>query len=58
MTDVLFVLYSAAIPLVPLWGINYYRKNKNTTKKICCWILFLMQILISFGSIISYLGIV
>ena len=50
-----FIIYSAAIPLVPLYGTVYYR-DKNKIKRLCCWGLFAVQSLISLGSILSWLG--
>ncbi|MBO4848406.1 MAG: hypothetical protein J5586_04555 [Clostridia bacterium] len=54
LKTVLFVLYALMIPLVPLWGVRHYRRNKNGSKEIVCWVLFAVQTLVSVGSIISY----
>ena len=53
---VIFIIYCAVIPIVPLYGVEYYRRNDNELKKLCCWGLFVLQSIISIGSIIGWLG--
>ena len=51
---VAFVLYTAAIPLVPLWGANHYKKIGNSAKRAVCIALFAVQALVSLGCILTY----
>ena len=53
---VMFIIYSAAIPIVPLIGAEYYKQRNNRLKKLCCLGLFAVQSLISLGCIVSYLS--
>ncbi len=55
LIKVLFVIYAAMIPLVPLYGAELYKKQDNRRKRNVCWVVFAVQTLISLGSIISYL---
>lgn len=52
---VLFVLYAGLIPLVPLIGVEIYKKRKDKSRKLVCWGLFALQVVISAVSIIAYL---
>ena len=52
---VLFVLYAGLIPLVPLIGVEIYKKRKDSSRKLVCWVLFALQLMISTISIITYL---
>lgn len=52
---VLFVLYAGLIPLVPLIGVEIYKKRKDSSRKLVCWGLFALQLMISTISIITYL---
>ena len=52
--SILFAVYAMLIPVVPLYGVGHYRKNKDRTKEICCWVLFALQLLVSVGSVIAY----
>ena len=52
--DIMFFIYTAMIPLVPLYGVGYYTKRPSGTKRAVCVLLFVMQIFISCGSIIKY----
>ncbi|MCR5808378.1 MAG: hypothetical protein K6G56_02325 [Clostridiales bacterium] len=56
LIKILFVIYAALIPLVPLWGARYYSKKEDASKKTICYVLFAVQIMLSFGSILTYLG--
>lgn len=52
---VLFVLYAGLIPLVPLIGVEIYRKREDKSRKLVCLGLFALQLMISTISIITYL---
>ena len=56
LKTILFIIYTASIPIVPLIGAEYYKRNNNVLKKLCCWGIFAVQSLISAGCIISYLS--
>ena len=56
LMKILFAIYAAAIPLVPLYGAEEYKRRGAARKKNVCLLLFGVQTLISVGSIISYLG--
>ena len=51
--DVLLVLYAGAIPVVPLIGVNIFKKRGELGKQAICIALFFIQLLIS-GSAIYY----
>lgn len=41
------ILYAGAIPLVPLWGMQYFKKKEQRGRQAVCLVLFLSQLLIS-----------
>lgn len=41
------ILYAAAIPVVPLIGVNIFKKRGELGKQAICMALFGMQLLIS-----------
>ncbi len=51
----LFVIYAGLIPIVPLIGVEIYKKRGDKLRKLLCWGLFGLQLLISAISIIAYL---
>ena len=55
LLKILFVLYAGAIPLVPLLGAQKYKKDGNDKKRFVCMLVFAVQTLISFGSIIEFI---
>ena len=50
-----FIFWAGMIPLVPLLGVQHFRRRKDHTRKIVCIILFLMQLLLSVYYILIYL---
>lgn len=56
LKTILFAVYAAAIPAVPLYGTIHFKKEKEKNKRLACWCLFAVQSLISLTSIISYIG--
>lgn len=58
LKEILFTVYAALIPAVPLWGAHYYSKNDNTGRKTLCYILFALQVLLSAGSIMKFLDVI
>jgi|GEM_PF-1525559 len=58
LKDILFVLYTAMIPLVPLWGADHYKKCSRPNKRLVCLALFGMQTLLSLGCILTYFGVI
>lgn len=55
LKTILFVLYAGFIPLVPLWGVRHFKAREDDVRKNVCFVLFIVQGLISAGSIVSYL---
>ena len=43
----LMILYAAAIPLVPWWGMEYFKKRQEQGKRLVCMGLFVMQLFLS-----------
>ncbi len=54
LMKILFFIYATLIPLVPLWGAEYYRTKEAPGKRNVCLGLFVLQTLISAGSILTY----
>lgn len=50
-----FVLYAGLIPMVPLIGVEIFRKRSDKRKLKICAALFFMQLCISILSVIAYL---
>lgn len=44
---ILLVLYAGLIPIVPLVGVDVFRKRNDKIKMYICWGLFGLQLLIS-----------
>ena len=51
--EVVMILYAAAIPLVPLWGFDYFKKRQERGRQTVCFCLFLVQLVIS-GSAVYF----
>ena len=58
LIEILFFIYAAAIPLVPLYGVSHYKKSGDPKRKAACAALFALQLALSALSIIKRFGIV
>ncbi|MBO4384133.1 MAG: hypothetical protein J5854_01770 [Clostridia bacterium] len=56
LKTLLFVVYTALIPAVPLYGVFHYSGVGDGLRKTVCWGLFAVQCLISLGAIVGWLG--
>ena len=54
--ELLFAVYAALIPAVPLWGAHHFGKDGDARKRKICFVLFAVQAAISAASIIKYIG--
>ncbi len=52
----MFVIYTALIPAVPLWGARHFKKQDKPVKRDVCRLLFVLQSALSLGCILSRLG--
>ena len=52
--DMLFILYSGIIPVVPLIGAEIYKRRDDKRRRNVCYGLFALQVLLSIRYIISY----
>lgn len=53
--DIAFMLYAGAIPVVPLIGVEIYKRRKDTRRRNVCYGLFVLQLIISVASIVLYM---
>ena len=56
LKEILFTVYAALIPAVPLWGIKHFKKTDKPAKRDVCRILFVLQSFVSLGCILTRLG--
>ena len=49
-----FLLYTGLIPAVPLFGAALFRRRGDHRKKIICYGLFALQVLLSIAYIIAW----
>ncbi|MBQ3201651.1 MAG: hypothetical protein IJB22_07005 [Clostridia bacterium] len=56
MTDLLFLLYVGAIPAVPLFGAEIYKRRRDPLRRNVCYALFLLQLLISIAAAHAWLS--
>ena len=55
LKTILFIIYTALIPLVPLYGARHFKRKKDEIRQIVCWGLFVIQCLISTAAIYTYI---
>ena len=53
--DALYLLYVAAITVVPLIGAGIFKRRKDTRRRNVCYGLFALQLLLSIGCAVVYL---
>lgn len=51
-----FIAWAGLIPVVPLIGVDIFRRRKEKVKKNVCIGLFVLQLLLSIGYITAYLN--
>lgn len=52
----LLLLYAGAIPLVPLIGAEIFKRREDVSRRNVCYVLFVMQLLLSISYVIDYLS--
>ncbi|MEL7607875.1 MAG: hypothetical protein AAGU74_00035 [Bacillota bacterium] len=50
-----FILCAGIIPVVPLFGVEIFKRRKDRVKKNICIGLFVLQLLLSIGYIVGWL---
>jgi len=50
-----FIFWAGIIPLVPLLGIEHFKRRKDPARKIICLVLFILQLILSLSYIFVWL---
>lgn len=56
MQDILFLLYALAIPAVPLFGAEIYKRRGDHLRRNVCYVLFALQLAVSAAAAFAWLS--